>query len=861
MIMQKLLSELRLHNGIALVFENNSITYPELLERVDNLAAAILHYAPNQEFIGISATKCIEMVIGVLAILKAGKAYLPLDPTYPQARIHQLTADSGLEFVVCPTNERTFFQQFDLNAIASDKIYDYAPAIPQTQSEIVCVLYTSGSTGVPKGVCLGHKGLMNQLDLQKSHGHAKPGVHTLQFSHLSFDGSFLEIFVPLYTGGTLYLVNDTYRTNIGKLLHYIVDNSINRMFLAYVVVQYLAETAQQYNLYPTSLTEIITGGELLRITPQIAHFFDKLSDCVFMNVYGPTETSVWVTEHKLKGDALHWPAIPPIGAPVPIAQVYIVDEQLRLLPQGETGEVIIAGECLALYYLNKPEETAQRFVNWTQPDGSVIRVYRTGDHAFFNDDGTIQFQSRKDNQVKVKGGYRVELSEIEVVISRIAGVSQVKAIVREDRSTLKKIVAYLICQNKALTTAAIKHCVDAELPAYMAPDAYVLLDAFPYTVSGKVDTIALPPPDKVDTGAHNNAQGETTDDEKYLLALWEDLLNITGITVGDNFFDLGGSSLMAIEMMARIERERNLELSIASVYDFNTVGKLAKLISGITKANEFSPLVQLKPIGDRIPVYFVCGDNLNLINFNTIIKYLHPDQPVFGLQPKGLDGKSAPLDTIPDIATYYLEAIIAHNPKGPYAIIGYSFGGYVAFEMAKQLKAMGKSVLLLGMIDTDAAQAQKKDAALVALTKKIARQIPKLRWIAASFLKNPGAVIAYQKHTIKQRVGEMLGVNNQTPPDQQTGFHRLRDKINAVHHKALAAYSLGVHEGPITLFKAAERPYFIDDFEYLGWKTHTKTAVVVYLTPGDHDSMFLEPNCKTLAKHIDDAMLKAIQAK
>ncbi len=337
MIMQKLLSELHLYNGTALVFENKSITYPKLLERIDKLSAAILHYAPQQELIGISATRCIEMVIGVLAILKAGKAYLPLDPTYPHTRIAQLTADSHLKFVVCINSESAFFKQFELDVIASDETYDY-PDIPlPLQSEIVCVLYTSGSTGVPKGVCLGHKGLINQLEMQKSHGHAKPGVRTLQFSHLSFDGSFLEIFVPLYTGGVLYLINDTYRTNIGKLLHYIVDNSINRMFLAYVVVQYLAETAQQYNLYPTSVTEIITGGELLRITPQIAHFFDVLGDCVFMNVYGPTETSVWVTEHKLKGNALQWPAIPPIGAPVPIAQVYIVDEQLRLLPIGETG--------------------------------------------------------------------------------------------------------------------------------------------------------------------------------------------------------------------------------------------------------------------------------------------------------------------------------------------------------------------------------------------------------------------------------------------------------------------------------------------------------------------------------------------
>jgi amino acid adenylation domain-containing protein len=856
MIMHKLLKELNLFSGTALVFENDSLTYEHLLERIDNLAAAILHFAPQQEIIGVSATRCIEMVVGVLAILKAGKAYLPLDPKYPTARIAQLTDDSGIQYMVCVATEKEFYHSFGLQVIAADITYNFPLQKPTLQSDIVCVLYTSGSTGVPKGVCLGHKGLMNQLDLQKSHGHARPGVRTLQFSHLSFDGSFLEIFVPLYTGGTLYLVNESYRTNIGKLLHYIVDNSINRMFLAYVVVQYLAETAQQYALYPTSLKEIITGGELLRITPQIANFFHKLNDCVFMNVYGPTEASVWVTEHKLVGNAPAWPAIPPIGKPVPIAEVYVVDEQHNLLPTGETGEVIIAGDCLALYYLNKPEETAKRFINWQLPDGSSKRVYKTGDHACFNTDGTIQFQGRIDNQVKVKGGYRVELSEIEVVISNVEGVSQVKAIVREDRPTLKKIVAYVIVNNKQLSEKDLKQKVDAQLPAYMAPDAYVIMDIFPYTVSGKIDTMALPAPEKTAAITNPDKEQPTGAVEHYLITLWEDILNVKGISVNDDFFYLGGSSLMAIEMIARIEREQNLELSIASVYDFKTIKKLARLIAGDETPPEFSPLVAIKATGNRPPVYFISGDNLNVINFNGIVKYINEQQPAYGLQPKGVDGKSQPLESIEDIAKFYVDAIVGQDPIGPYAIVGYSFGGYVAFEMAMQLKKQHKAVKLLGMIDTDAAMAVKKKTGLALLSQKVLRQFPKFIWIAKSFIKSPARVIAYQKHTLRQRFKEKYDNNEQKEAEAPTNFHKLRNKIIAVHHRALANYCLAKYDGRITLFRAKERPYFVDDFEYLGWRNHTTAGVDVYITPGDHDSIFLEPNCKKLAEQIDAALVK-----
>jgi non-ribosomal peptide synthetase component F len=257
---------------------------------------------------------------------------------------------------------------------------------------------------------------------------------------LSFEAAFQEIFVTLSTGGSLNIVDDNHRLNAGNLLKYINEQKINRLFLPYAMVQMLAETAATYELYPASIKEIITGGELLRITPQIAHFFGVLKDTTLMNVYGPTEASVWVTELKLKGDAFHWPAIPSIGKPIGNIQLYIVDPHLNEVAEGSPGEILIEGECLALEYLNKPKETNERFIKWVHPYKGPLRVYRSGDLASLNPDGSLQFLGRMDGQVKIRGGNRVELGEIEVVISNIKGVRQVEVMVWNKRIKWKSII-------------------------------------------------------------------------------------------------------------------------------------------------------------------------------------------------------------------------------------------------------------------------------------------------------------------------------------------------------------------------------------------------------------------------------------
>ncbi len=845
---------------IALEKEDVSVSYGQALDRVSNLANSILHHTPGQEqFIAISATRSIETILGILAILKAGRAYLPLDSKYPEKRLQQLVTDSGVKFVLCLTSEKAFFESIGLVPIIIDVDHALPEIVPTFQSPVVCVLYTSGSTGNPKGVCLGHQGLVNQINWQKEHDFSGPGVKSLQFSHLSFDGAFLEIFVPLTTGGTLVLINDRQKNNISSLLQFIIENQINRLFLAYVVLQYLAETAKSFNLYPTSVRKIITGGELLIITPAIANLFHVLEEASLVNVYGPTETSVWVTEMHLKGGALNWPSVPPIGRLVAGASIYLVDADLKMVNDGETGEVLIAGECLALYYLNNEAQTAERFIQWQHPLLGALRVYRTGDRASLNADGTYQFQGRGDNQVKINGGYRVELSEVEIVIGKVAGVSQVKVIVREDRPGVKKIVAYVVLAPTAgqINETDLRREVSLQLPQFMVPDIFLVLPEFPFTVSGKIDVLALPKPESyagTRSGEFKSASGET---QIYLKGLWEQLFAIKDIGIDDDFFnDLGGSSLIAIQMMSRIERDRGKQLPLVSVFDYRTIAKLAQLLDNAEATSALSTVVAIKSTGSRIPIYLVPGDNLNVLNFSGLAKHVHEDQPLYGLQPKGLDGRHEPLDTIEAIAAYYNKAILLHNGNGPYAVAGHSFGGYVALEMAHQLHDMGKQVVFTGLFDTDAFNAERNLGLPEKIRRKIKRQIPKFLWIAKSFIASPSKTIYFQRQTLKQRLGGYLPLRQQYVSGTDD-YYRLMDKINAVHHRALFKYRLKRHHGTITVFNAMERNYFIEDSEFLGWKRYAAKGVKVHKIPGDHITMFKEPNCKTLAVELEKALADA----
>ena len=475
---------------IALNTGHEQITYVELFEKVDKLSQKITALTPGEELIGLSTNRSAEMIVALLAILKAGKAYLPLDPAYPLHRLQQTVTDSGIKTCISPAGETDFFKQTGLTDLSAETNFpDQQNTTAAKQNPNAYVLYTSGSTGTPKGVYMTQKAMVNLIGWQQQNSAAGPDTRTLQFAPLTFDVSFQEILCTLTTGATLVLITDDLRLDPVNLLEYISNNNIDRIFLPFVALQFLAEAAAGSRQFPQSLKEVMTAGEQLKITPQVKYFFEQLKNCTLFNQYGPTECHV-VTQLKLEGTPDHWPLLPNIGSPISNTEIYILDQDRKVLTGGETGELGIAGMSLAEGYLNRPELTAEKFV-WITVNGVQTRVYLTGDLARYETDGTIEFSGRKDDQVKIRG-YRIELGEIEVRLNHINGVKQAIVIAKPDLSGQSRLLAYLVTDHEKTNTALIRKQLEENLPDYMIPSSFIQMEELPKTSSGKVDKKALP---------------------------------------------------------------------------------------------------------------------------------------------------------------------------------------------------------------------------------------------------------------------------------------------------------------------------------------------------------------------------------
>jgi len=581
----------------AIIFGENQLTYRQLGQKADELASVIYAASPASLVAGVSTHRCIETIISVLAILKSGKAYMPLDPEYPQERLQQIVSDSRIDICLAISAQKSLFEPLGVEVIVSDKAYEAAAALIPESKSAAYVLYTSGSTGTPKGVSMGHAAMVNLLAWQQKHSASAIGFNTLQFAPLSFDVSFQEIFATLTTGGMLVLVDETMRVDPNRLLSYIEINKVNRIFLPFVVLQYLTEAADAEKHFPACLKEVMTAGEQLKITPQVVRFFQALPDCVLYNQYGPTETHV-ITQLKLDGDPSQWPALPNIGVAIDETEILILDEDLKPVPYGETGELCAAGLCLADGYLNRPEMTAEKFVAWKDANNKTTRIYRTGDLARFLPDGNIDYLGRQDTQVKIRGN-RVELGEIEVLINQLDDIQQAIVVAREDVPGQKRLVAYMVSAKGKGDTDAVRKNIEQQLPDFMHPSAYVWLTELPKTTSGKVDRKNLPKPDFKRPELNVLYKAPFTPVEKNITTVWMELLLLDKIGIDDNFFQLGGNSLLALKSVAAIKSRFGYEVPITKLYQFPTVGGVANLINGTGKTAPLAKLRKNTAAGNR----------------------------------------------------------------------------------------------------------------------------------------------------------------------------------------------------------------------------------------------------------------------
>jgi amino acid adenylation domain-containing protein len=487
----------RTPDAVAVELGAERVTYAALDARANRLARRLrrLGVEPDER-VAVALERSVEMVVAVLAVLKAGGCYVAVDPAYPPQRIAHMLDDSRAAVLIATASVAARLPAGAAAVLAVDADADLVaqepPTAPRVAVDPEClayVLYTSGSTGKPKGAALPHRALLNLLNWQVGRWEDAGAARTLQFASLSFDVSFVELFATWSAGGTLVLVDDDTRRDAQALLAYLRDERIERLFLPFAALQNLAEVASRTDARLPSLREVNTAGEALIATPQLRAFFRANPAARLENHYGPSETHV-VSAHALEADPGAWPQLPPIGAPVDGAALYVLDEWLAPVPAGEPGDLYAAGACLARGYLGRPALTAERFI--ASPLGPAgARLYRTGDRARWTPAGELEYLGRTDFQVKVRG-HRVELGEVEAAVASHPAVHQA-AVTAPGEGPARKLVAYVVAlPGRTAAPAELRAHVAARLPEYMVPAAWVALDALPLTPSGKVDRRALP---------------------------------------------------------------------------------------------------------------------------------------------------------------------------------------------------------------------------------------------------------------------------------------------------------------------------------------------------------------------------------
>ena len=688
----------RTPEAMALVFppsigeQGRALTYRELNARANQLAHYLLKQGLKPEMlVGLGMERSVEMVIGLLAVFKAGGAYLPLDPTYPQERLEFMMQDSGVRLLLTHSQLSDRFSN-KMQAICLDSdwalIEKESPKNPGTSvkaNHLAYCIYTSGSTGKPKGVLVEHRGVCNLAHSQIRAFGVEADSRVLQFASLNFDASISEIMMALGKGASLYLAS---RDDLLPGLPLI--QLLNKHKITHITLPPTALTVMEPSDLP-DLQTLIVAGEAC--SAELAAKW--MEGRTFLNAYGPSEYSVCISIANISRDGIEHSRTPPIGRPIHNTQVYLLDPHLQPVPLGVPGELHVSGAGLARGYLNRPELTEKKFIANPFADG---RLYKTGDLCRYLPDGNLEFLGRIDHQVKVRG-FRIELGEIEAALRTEPSIEEAVVVVREE-PTGKQLVAYVVA-SQAINDSHLRAYLGEKLPNYMIPSIFMQLEQMPLTPSRKIDRHALPSPEYQ---PEEEKILPRTPTEEQLADIWQRVLGREQIGINQNFFELGGHSLLAVSLMTQIHGRFGRILPLSVLFDHPTIEKLASLLSQEARdaSSSWSPLVAIQAGGSKAPFFCVHGIGGNVMDYYELARLLGPEQPFYGLRALGVSEGQEPLTQIEEMASIYIKAIQTIQPQGPYQLGGWSLGGLIAFEMAQQLKASGEEVALLALIDSHA---------------------------------------------------------------------------------------------------------------------------------------------------------------
>jgi thioesterase domain-containing protein len=664
----------------------------------------------------------------------------------------------------------------------------------------------------------------------------------LQKTPFSFDVSVWEFFWPLLAGARLVMARPGGHQDARYLVETIRREQLTTLHFVPSMLQVFLEERELGQC--ASLRRVICSGEALPFELQ-EKFFARFDAVELHNLYGPTEAAVDVTSWRCERGSAR--TLVPIGRAIANTEVYVLDQSLNLLPVGVAGEIYIGGVALARGYLGRAELTAEKFIPHPFPPSSGARLYRTGDLGRRLAGGEIEFLGRLDHQVKLRG-YRIELGEIEAILSQQTKIEEAVVVAREDVPGDTRLVAYLVAKKGSdVRVEELREFLKSKLPDYMIPSAYVMLDELPLTPNGKVDRQALPAPGRL--RAEDSASSiiaPRSELEAQLVQIWEEALNIKPVGVRDNFFELGGHSLLAVKLFSRIEQATGSALSMTTLFENATVEQQANLLSIPRPVARVSSLVPIQPQGDRPPLFCVHPWGGNVLCYSELAKHLGLDQPVYGLQARGVEQKENPQTSIEAMATDYLAEIRKLQPEGPYHLCGWSSGGLIAFEMARQLGEQGRSVGLLALIDA-------YDLTELYTQTQIDESHAAQR--AASFVSE-AQIVTGAGETVFALVhyDEQLGLTYEAPDGLGLvqGRRSLNDYVNYYLYveRAIRSYVPRPFNGRAVHFWTATRLAGSTPETQRIWNSLSTGGLLIHEAPGEHFTMLREPHVQTLAERL-----------
>ena len=830
--------------NLALVFENKSLTYFELNKKANQMAQHLqqLDVLPGSS-IGICAKRSLEMVIGILGILKAGCAYLPLDPNYPNERLSYMLSDSKAPIVLTDA----FYPNLKTNIVGTniveiDKILekmniesDINTASLMSSENLAYIIYTSGTTGEPKGVAITHRSLVNHMLWMLPKFNFTEKDVFLQKTPFSFDASVWEFFAPLLCGGKLVLASNEDPIDLNRLIK---KYKVTILQLVPAMLRVFLEDKEFQAC--DSLQQVFAGGEAL--LPDIVSSFHQKMQAKLHNLYGPTETTIQVTTYTYDRLVKHAPEIILIGKPISNVQIYVLDKYLNPMPVGVPGELYIGGLCLAQGYLNREALTQSRFIQNPFNKPKKNKLYNTGDMVRLLPDGNLEYLDRLDNQVKFHG-FRIELSEIEATLFQHEGIREC-AVVAQERSdkngnlTDKCLTAYYVkhidIANKRLVNPKLletqfsnelKIFLSTKLPSYMIPTRYVSLEKMPLNINGKLDRKALIKPDF--TRSENYVAPRNVL-EIQICQIWREVLGFPEETIGihDDFFNLGGNSLSALRTLSLAKNFFLIKLPTRTIFDYPTIEKLSEFVHTLQKNpilntqpnSMLSPIITLQKNGFEAPLFLIHPVGGTIFWYNLLSRYLGKHRPIYAIQDPGIDAEDLLFKSIPEMASFYLNAIQDIKPSGPYLLAGASFGGTVALEIANQLLQSGERVNFIGLLDSWPVYSNKF------WEKEFFEQLMLQQFKRMDFTKDFQFLLKLQKHRMSM----------------------------------LRYYKIPLVDAKITFFKAEELwPVFKEMATSSNcWEPFSTKPVDTHMVPGNHETMFWEPHVQMLADKIHQSINK-----